>query len=69
MGTLKGPQKAKVFISSLNTYKLQSGKTLSKVRRQLAKKIETRFPFIERAKVRGRILKARANRAMRRELL
>jgi Domain of unknown function (DUF4062) len=46
MGALKGPQKAKVFISSLNTYKLQSGKTLSKVRRQLAKNIEARFPFL-----------------------
>jgi hypothetical protein len=46
MGAIKGPQKAKVFISSLNTYKLQGGKTLSEVRRKLAKKIEAQFPFL-----------------------
>jgi hypothetical protein len=46
MGAIKGPQKAKVFISSLNSYKLPSGKTLSEVRRKLAVQIETQFPFL-----------------------
>ena len=42
---MKATQKAKVFISSLNSYKL-GGQTLSAVRDALVERLEERFPFL-----------------------